>query len=75
MPSFDRTHIEIKAPRESAVDYFSRYQQHDVVVQGIVDGRKIFIDIATGFSGSVHDVRVLRNSSIYDRAEQGDVLA
>ena len=68
-------HIKIKAPKESAVNYFSRYQQHDVAVQGIVDGRKIFMDIAAGFPGSLHDVRVLRNSSIYDRAEHGDVLA
>ena len=43
-------HIKIKAPKESAVDYFSRYQQQDVAAQGIVDGRKIFMDIATGFS-------------------------
>ena len=73
--AIDGTHIKIKAPKESAVDYFSRYQQHDVAVQGIVDGRKIFMDIAAGFPGSLHDARVLRNSSIYDRAEHGDVLA
>lgn len=73
--AIDGTHIKIRAPRESAVNYFSRYQQHDVAVQGIVKGRKIFMDIAAGFPGSLHDARVLRNSSIYDRAEQGDVLA
>ena len=38
--AIDGTHVKIKAPNESAVDYFSQYQQHDVVVQGIVDGRK-----------------------------------
>jgi len=65
-------HIKIKAPKESAVDDFSRYQQRDVVAQGIVDGRKIFMDIAAGFPGSS---QVLRNSSIYDRAEHGNVLA
>ena len=48
--AIDGTHIKIKAPKESAVDYFSWYQQQDVAAQGIVDGRKIFIDIATGFS-------------------------
>ena len=31
------THIPIIAPREDAVDYFSHYQQHDMIVQGIVD--------------------------------------
>ena len=62
--AIDGTHVKIRAPKESAVDYFSRYQQHDVVVQGIVDGRKIFLDVAAGFPGSMHDARVLRNSSI-----------
>ena len=42
--TFDRTHIRIEAQKVSAVDYFSRYQQHDFVVQAVVDGRTIFID-------------------------------
>ena len=46
-----------------------------MAVQGIVDERKIFMDIAAYFPGSLHDARVLRSSSIYDRAEHGDVLA
>ena len=37
------THIRIEAPKDSAVDYFSRYQQHDFVVQAVVDTRTIFI--------------------------------
>ena len=41
--AIDGTHIRIKAPKDSAVDYFSRYQQHDFVVQAVVDGRTIFI--------------------------------
>ena len=73
--AIDGTHVKIRAPKESAIDYFSRYQQHDVAVQGIVDGRKIFLDVAAGFPGSMHDARVLRNTTIYDRAEQGNVLA
>lgn len=73
--AIDGSHIKIRAPRESAVDYFSRYQQHDVVVQAVVNGRKLFIDVAAGFPGSLHDARVLRNSSIYQKAENGDILA
>ena len=33
----DGTHIRIIAPKENAVDYFSCYQQHDMIVQGMVD--------------------------------------
>jgi len=37
-------------------------------VQGIVDGRKLFLDFAAGFPGSLHNARVLRNSTLYRRA-------
>ena len=73
--AIDGSHIKIRAPRESAVDYFSRYQEHDVVVQAVVNGKKLFIDVAAGFPGSLHDARVLRNSSIYQKAENGDILS
>ena len=42
--SIDGTRIRVEAPKDSAIDYFSRYQQHDFVVQAVVDGRTIFID-------------------------------
>ena len=42
--AIDGTRIRIEAPNNSAIDYFSRYQQHDFVVQAMVDGRTIFID-------------------------------
>ena len=70
----DGSHIRIAAPPDSAVDYFSRYQQHDFIVQAIVDGRKCFLDFASGFPGSMHDARVLRNSTIFDLAEHDQIL-
>ena len=42
--SIDGTRIRVEAPRDSAIDYFSRYQQHDFVVQAVDDSRTIFID-------------------------------
>ena len=45
--AIDGTHIEIKAPLESAVDYFIRYHQYDVIVQGVVNGQKLFLDNPT----------------------------
>lgn len=72
--AIDGTHITIVAPKENAVDYFSRYQQHDIIVQGVVDGRGKFIDAVVGFPGSAHDARVLRNSDIYVEAEAGAIL-
>jgi hypothetical protein len=49
----DGTHFKIRAPKVSAVDYFSRYHKHDIVVQGIVNGRMLFMDVAAGFPGSM----------------------
>ena len=72
--AIDGTHIKIIAPRENALDYFSRYQQHDFIIQAVVDGRGKFIDAVCGFPGSAHDARVLRNSELYYNAERGNIL-
>ena len=37
-----------------------------------MDGRKLFLDFAAGFPGSLRDA--LRNSTLYRRAESNEVL-
>ena len=44
--AIDGSHVRIKAPSESAADYFSRYQQHDFIIQAVVNGKKVFTDFA-----------------------------
>ncbi|CAH3153673.1 unnamed protein product, partial [Pocillopora meandrina] len=46
----------IKAPPGSAADFFSRYQQHDFMIQAVVKGNKIFPDFACGSPGSMRNV-------------------
>jgi len=72
--AIDGAHIPIITPREDAFDYFSRHQQHDIIVQGVVDGTGKFFDTVAIFPGSAHDARVLRNSNIHQEAEQGNIL-
>lgn len=72
--AIDGTHISIILPRVDAVDYFSCYLQHDMIIQGVVNAAGNFIDTVAGFPGSVHDARVLRNSNIYQEAENGNIL-
>ena len=67
-------HIKIISPRDSPVDYFSRNQQHDFIIQASADGKGLFLDFAAGCPGSLHDTRVYRNSSLYQRASNGDIL-
>ena len=62
------------SPRHSAVDYFSRNQQHDFIIQAVSDGKGLFLDFAAGYPGSLHDARVYRNSSLYQRASNEDIL-
>ena len=66
--------LRISAPEESAADYFSRYQQHDFLIQGVVDGKILFTGFSVGFLGSLHDARALRNSTIFQRAENQEIL-
>ena len=68
--AIDVSHITIKAPKDSAVDYFSR----NFIIQAVVNGQKLFLDFACGYPGSMHDARVLRRSAIFRRAEGGDIL-
>lgn len=72
--AIDGTHIKIKTPTQSGPDYFSRLQQHDVVVQAVADGEKRFLVVAAGFPGSMHDSRVLRNSSLYRQITNNELL-
>ena len=57
--------IPINAPRESAADYFRLYQHHDFGIQAVADGKLLFLDFSAGYPGSMHDARILRNSSLY----------
>ena len=62
--AIDGTHIPIITPQ----------QQHDMIIQGVVNGKGKFIDAVARFHGSAHDARVLRNSNIYQEAENGNIL-
>ena len=73
--AIDGSHARIKSPKDNAVDYFSRYHQHDFIIQAVVNGQKLFLDFACGFPGSMHDARVLRRSAIFRKAEQGEILS
>ena len=62
----DRSCLRIAAPPYNAVSYFSCYQQHNfiVTISYLVDGKKCFLDFASGFPGSIQDARVQQNSTI-----------
>ena len=63
--AIDCTHIKILAPpNEHKADYFSRKQCYTINTQAVIGGNLRFLDIANGFPGSLHDARVLENTSL-----------
>ena len=73
--AIDGTHFEIICPdSDSKVDYYSRKQRYTVNTQAVVGADLVFLDIATGFPGSVHDARVLRSTLLFAQAERRDIL-
>lgn len=61
----DGSHIEIKKPVTEGDCYINRKGYASLLLQGIVDHKKKFIDVFCGEPGSIHDARLLRKSTIY----------
>ncbi|XP_066603331.1 putative nuclease HARBI1 [Prorops nasuta] len=68
--SIDGCHIRIRRPIQYQEDYYNRKKFHSVILQGIADHTKKFIDVYVGEPGSMHDFRVLKRSPVYEYAEQ-----
>ena len=72
--AIDGSHISIKAPHVNHDDFFNRKQNYSINLQGVVDADEKFIDVSTGWLGSIHDARVLRLSTLYRRAKNDVIL-
>lgn len=72
--AIDGSHIPVCAPELNHTDYYNRKGFYSMIVQAVVDQDYLFRDICVGWPGSVHDARVLVNSSIYARILRGEVL-
>ncbi|XP_032679515.1 putative nuclease HARBI1 [Odontomachus brunneus] len=65
--AIDGCHIPCKQPKDNAHDYYNRKGFHSIILQGICDHRRKFIDCFIGLPGRMHDARVFRNSPVYQR--------
>ena len=70
----DGTHILIMSPQDCPADYFNRKGWHSILMQGMVDHLYRFTDVYIGWPGRVHDARVLGNSVLYQKGEDGTLL-
>ena len=72
--TIDGSHIPILKPQECPSDYYNRKGFYSIIVQAVVDSRGRFIDVNIGWPGKVHDARVLSNSTIYKKCNDGTYL-
>jgi hypothetical protein len=69
--ALDGTHIQIKAPQNNAQDYINRKGYHSLVLQAVCLPDMTMSHCFTGWPGSCHDSRVLRNSNLW---EEGPII-
>ena len=62
----DGTHIPVTPPSNCRTDYYNRKGSYSIILQGLVDFKYLLTDICW-LAWQVHDARVFRNSSIYNR--------
>lgn len=64
--AIDGSYIRIDKSVEDPDSYINRKQYFSIHVQGTVNHDMKFIDVFIGYPGSVHDARVLKNSTLYN---------
>lgn len=75
--AIDCTHFVMESPEGGSrkADYFDRNKNYSIVMQAIVDAGCRFLSTKNGVPGSVHDSRILNESSIYDFATSHEILS
>ena len=75
MGVIDGTHVPISAPDiKSKPYYFSRKQKYSVNTQAVIGSNLEFLSVATGYPSSMHDARIIRNTRLFQRGENRDIL-
>ncbi|KAJ8369591.1 hypothetical protein SKAU_G00096190 [Synaphobranchus kaupii] len=63
--SNDSCHIRVVPPAAESQDYLNRKLFYSVQMQAICYHRGTFLNVFTGYPGSVHDAQILRLSDVY----------
>ena len=74
--AIDGTHIFIQTPEnESKFDYYCRKQKYSINTQAVVGSNLMPLNVSTGFPGSISDSIGLKKSSLFDEAQEGNILS
>ena len=73
--AIDCTHVVISKPKVGSDDYY-HFKSGDYTLnyQAVVDSNKKILDLYLGMPGSMHDVCVMRRSSLYHVAQNENLL-
>lgn len=71
--AIDGCHIEIEKPKRNGNSYINRKGYPSVLLQGICDSNKLFLDIYASEPGCIHDHRLFTKSSIYRQIREGTI--
>ncbi|VEN49783.1 unnamed protein product [Callosobruchus maculatus] len=63
--AIDGCHIRILKPMEYPNSYINRKGYPSILLQGICDNKKLFLDVYAGEPGSLHDARLFTKSDIF----------
>ena len=72
--AIDGTHIPITPEQDNRNDYYNRKGFYSIILQIVADYKFMINDICIGWPGKVHDARVLRNSQIFQQAQNNTLL-
>jgi hypothetical protein len=68
--AIDGTHFLVELPPGQHSTAFRDYKgNNSIALQAIVDGNLRFLDLFVGWSGSIHDTRLLRRSQFFQSAQ------
>jgi len=73
--AIDGSRVPVSPPALCHTDYYNHKGWHSVLIRAVVDYKYCFLDIYTGWPGSVHDARVLAHSTFYRKANAGQLLS
>ena len=72
--SIDGSHVPVTPPCMNHTDYYNRKGWYSMLIQAVVDHEYLFRNLCIGWPGSVHDARVLANSSLYKKVINGQIF-
>lgn len=68
--AIDGTYVAMKAPKDQISSYTNRKMFTAMTLQAICNHDMKYIDCFVGYPSSVHDLRIFKNSDIFERVQQ-----